>query len=131
LIYPSFWRNTAGRPQEIDFLMQGPDIYQETLFGTALPEQQVPHDYPLRPICNMINKAQGVDRCHDKQCIMVKIWAWNIAPYDTNRSSAICGLITHHKEGLPIQPDKEQTNQRVLWLVEVDWRLAQDSVCGP
>ncbi len=37
--------------------MRGPDIQQETLFSTVIPEQRVPKDHPLRPIREMVNKA--------------------------------------------------------------------------
>lgn len=37
--------------------MRGPDIHQETLFSTVVPEQRVPKDHPLRPIREMVNEA--------------------------------------------------------------------------
>ena len=37
--------------------MRGPDIHQETLFSTVVPEQRVPNDHPLRPIREMVNEA--------------------------------------------------------------------------
>ena len=37
--------------------MRGPDIHQETLFSTVIPEQRVPKDHPLRPIREMVNEA--------------------------------------------------------------------------
>ena len=37
--------------------MRGPDIHQETLFSTVVPEQRVPKDHPLRPIRDMVNEA--------------------------------------------------------------------------
>ncbi len=37
--------------------MRGPDIHQETLFSTVVPEQRVPKDHPMRPIREMVNEA--------------------------------------------------------------------------
>ena len=37
--------------------MRGPDIQQDTLFSTVIPEERVPEDHPLRPIRQMVNEA--------------------------------------------------------------------------
>ena len=37
--------------------MRGPDIQQDTLFSTVIPEERVPADHPLRPIRQMVNEA--------------------------------------------------------------------------
>ena len=37
--------------------MRGPDIQQDTLFSTVIPEERVPKDHPLRPIRQMVNEA--------------------------------------------------------------------------
>jgi len=37
--------------------MRVPDIRQETLFSTAVPEEGVPKEYPLHPIQETINEA--------------------------------------------------------------------------
>lgn len=37
--------------------MRGPDIQQDTLFSTVIPEERVPQDHPLRPIRQMVNTA--------------------------------------------------------------------------
>lgn len=37
--------------------MRGPDIQQDSLFSTVIPEQRVPDDHPLRPIRTMVNEA--------------------------------------------------------------------------
>jgi transposase len=37
--------------------MRGPDIQQDALFSTVIPDQRVPQDHPLRPIRAMVNEA--------------------------------------------------------------------------
>ena len=37
--------------------MRGPDIQQDSLFSTVIPEQRVPQDHPLWPIREMVNGA--------------------------------------------------------------------------
>jgi hypothetical protein len=37
--------------------LRGPDIQQDSLFSTVIPEQRVPQDQPLRPIREMVNGA--------------------------------------------------------------------------
>ena len=37
--------------------MRGPDIQQDSLFSTVIPEERVPKDHPLRPIRQMVNEA--------------------------------------------------------------------------
>ena len=54
--YP-FRHDTVEQTQEVPGLMRGPDIHQETLFSTVVPEQRVPMDHPLRSIREMVNQV--------------------------------------------------------------------------